>query len=131
MLLVLETCEVATFVELFVSGPWMELKQVHHSHLQKLVWELPRIVLCYRASSTTSKYMGSFKRWSHWASSYGIPSIPADAKFLALYLADVLKNLQAPYWQHCMVYLGLIEKPCWRTPPSTHWLLKLWMQLSA
>ena len=85
-----------TFVELFVSWAWMELKQVHHSHLRKLVWELPRIVLCDRASSTTSKYMGSFKRWSHWASSYGIPSIPADAKFLALYLADVLKNSKSP-----------------------------------
>ena len=93
----------------------MELKQVHHSHLQKLVWELPRIVLCDRASSTTSKYLGSFKRWSHWASSYGIQSIPADAKFLALYLADVLKSpspvLAALYgvsWAH---QKALLEDP--------------------
>ena len=50
------------------------------------------------------------------ASSYGIQSIPADAKFLALYLADVLKKSPSPVlaalygvsWAQCK---ALLEGP--------------------
>ena len=69
-------------------------------------------MLCDRASSTTSKYIGSFKLWSHWASSYGIQSIPADAKFLALIWqtspSPILAALYGVSWAH---QKSLLEDP--------------------
>ena len=56
---------------------------------------LPQTVLNSRASSTTRKYLGAFKRWKQWASEHSINAFPAEEKYLALYLQHISDSSQS------------------------------------
>ena len=47
-------------VDVLKSGPWQCFKD---SELKQLAETLPETMLQYRATSTTKKYLGAFRRW--------------------------------------------------------------------
>ena len=47
---------------------------------------IPETVLKCRATSTTKKYLGAYKRWKVWATSHKLPFFPAEIARVALYL---------------------------------------------
>jgi len=42
--------------------------------------------MCCKATSTTRKYLGVFKRWRVWADSHHITTFPVNEVHLAVYL---------------------------------------------
>jgi len=54
--------------------------------LQDLAKALPSTILRSKASSTTTKYLGAFKRWKTWADEFNLPTFPATATHVTLYL---------------------------------------------
>lgn len=64
--------------------------------LSALANELPNIMVCDRAPSTVSKYYNSFERWQKWATSFGLPALPAKGAQLALYLCELVKKSKSP-----------------------------------
>ena len=80
---------VITFVsptDVFSVGPWSTLKGLQDAELQRLAKALPNSVLQSKATSTTRKYLGAFKRWKNWASEHQLVVFPVEATNLALYL---------------------------------------------
>jgi len=75
-----------TSTDVMTVGPWSVLKDLKDANLQKLAQALPKSLLQSRATSTTRKYLGAFKRWKIWATSYQLQAFPVEATDLALYL---------------------------------------------
>jgi len=73
-------------VDVLTSGHWSLLKNLQDQKLQDLANALPATVLCSKASSTTTKYLGAFRRWKSWAKEFNLPIFPATATHVALYL---------------------------------------------
>ena len=87
--LILHGFIVVTFVsptDVLSVGPWSTLKELQDAELQKLAKALPLSVLQSRATSTTRKYLGAFKRWKSWATEHQLVVFPVEATNLALYL---------------------------------------------
>jgi len=68
------------------TGPWSTLKELEDMDLRRLAEALPSSVLRCRATSTTQKYLGAFKRWKTWAAGYKLSVFPVQEVHLALYL---------------------------------------------
>ena len=62
------------------------MKDLVDTDLKRLSLSLPSTVLQCKATSTTRKYLGGFKRWKQWATEHKISVLPADACHVALYL---------------------------------------------
>ena len=67
-------------------GPWNTLRELRDADLLRLAEALPKVVLQSRATSTTRKYLGAFKRWKMWAAEHQLVVFPVEATHLALYL---------------------------------------------
>ena len=79
-------------------GEWSLLGELDDPELIRLANQLPGTLLQSRASSSAKKYVGAFKRWKSWASSHRLPTFPAQARYVALYLqhlADQAKSKSA------------------------------------
>ena len=74
------------------KGEWKILKELEDPELKSLAEELPVMVMSSHANSTTSKYLRAFRRWKEWASSHKLPSMPAVAHHIALYLQHLAKT---------------------------------------
>ena len=80
---------VVTFIssaDVLSTGPWSTLKELQDVELQRLAKALPKSVLQSKATSTTKKYLGAFKRWKSWATEHQLVVFPVEATNLALYL---------------------------------------------
>ena len=96
-------------------GKWAKLRDLEDTDLKRLASHLPSTILQCRATSTTKKYLGGFKRWKQWATDHRIPVIPADPCQVALYLQHLgeSKNSRAAVeeavnclsWVHTMAGL--------------------------
>ena len=75
-----------TSTDAMTVGPWSVLKELKDADLQKLAQALPKSLLQSRATSTTRKYLGAFKCWRIWATSYQLQAFPVEVTDLALYL---------------------------------------------
>ena len=73
-------------------GAWEPLKDLEDEELQELAAGLPEAVLKSRATSTTKKYLGAYKRWKSWAASHDLPTFPAEMAHVALYLQYLNKS---------------------------------------
>ena len=62
------------------------MNNLEDENLKKLAAGLPATVLQSKATSTTKKYLGGFRRWKQWATEHKISVLPADACHVALYL---------------------------------------------
>ena len=62
------------------------MNNLEDEDLKKLAAGLPATVLQSKATSTTKKYLGGFRRWKQWATEHKISVLPADACHVALYL---------------------------------------------
>ena len=109
---------------------WSILRNLEDQKLQDLAKALPSTVLRPKASSTTTKYLGAFKRWKLWAAEHKLPVFPANATHVALYLqhlgqakgsnAAVEEVVNGIAWAHSMgdIYHHqqqiLLFNLCWR-----------------
>ena len=103
------------FLDVLSIGRWAQLKDLEDTDLKRLASHLPSTILQCKATSTTKKYLGGFRRWKQWATDYRISAIPADACHVALYLQHLgeSKNSKAAVeeavtcvsWAHTMAGL--------------------------
>ena len=73
-------------LEVLSIGSWAQMKDLEDEDLKRLASALPSTILQCKATSTTKKYLGGFKRWKQWAISHKVSVLPADACHVALYL---------------------------------------------
>ena len=66
-------------LEVLCIGKWAQLKGLEDDDLKRLASGLPATVLQTKATSTTKKYLGGFRRWKQWATEHKISILPADA----------------------------------------------------
>ena len=88
---------------------WASLQQVS-PHLKDLAKQIPSLLLQDKAASTVKNYLAAFRRWVAWANQMELPSFPAQATDIALYLvhlmqsgsgkAPVIQALAALHWMH-------------------------------
>ena len=78
-------------VDVLDKGEWKILKELEDPELKNLAEELPVTVMSSHANNTTSKYLRAFRHWKEWASSHKLPSMPAVAHHIALYLQHLAK----------------------------------------
>lgn len=71
------------------------IRQVEDPELRKLADSLPITVLHSRATSSTKKYLGAFRRWKAWASEHTLPVFPAQVHHVALYLQHLAEALES------------------------------------
>lgn len=98
-------------------GAWDSLKDLEDKELQALAAGLPETVLKCRATSTTKKYLGAYKRWKLWANLHKLPVFPAEIAHLALYLQHLKETkysraaeeeaVNAMGWVHAMAGIPL------------------------
>ncbi|KAI8514464.1 hypothetical protein Bbelb_070550 [Branchiostoma belcheri] len=74
------------------SHAYPELHDLKDPELQRLVCALPSVVISDRAPSTVKKYVRAFRAWETFASSKGLPPLPARGPHLALYLLKLLQS---------------------------------------
>ena len=67
-------------------GSWQSLKVQEDPRLKQLAEGLYDTVLRGKASSTTKKYLGGFKRWKTWALDHNLQVFPAKECHVVLYL---------------------------------------------
>ena len=60
--------------------------------LRRLAKSLPGSVLAYKASLTTKKYLGAFKRRKLWAVNHKLRVFPAEGVHIALYLQHLAES---------------------------------------
>ena len=60
--------------------------------LRRLAESLPGSVLACKASATTKKYLGAFKRWKVWAADHKLCVFPAEGIHIALYLQHLAES---------------------------------------
>lgn len=70
------------------SAFWQDLQEVEPS-LHGLASLIPGLLLADKAESTTRNYWAAFKRWSRWAECFHLPSFPAKAPHVALYMVHI------------------------------------------
>ena len=83
---VLLMCYCLTPSDVMTIGPWSILNELKDANLQRLAEALPKSLLQSRATATTRKYLGAFKRWKTWAASHQLEGFPVEVTHLALYL---------------------------------------------
>ena len=66
------------------QGTWTLLNEFEDPELKSLASRLPHTILHSHADSTVKKYVGAFKRWKKWASTYNFDAIPGCAPSFCL-----------------------------------------------
>ena len=74
------------FPEVLSIGRWAQLKDLEDEDLKRLATGLPTTILQCKATNTTKKYLGGFRRWKQWATEHKISILPTNACHVALYL---------------------------------------------
>ena len=82
-------------LDVFSIGCWPQLKELEDSNLKSLASNLPSTTLQCKATSTTRKYLGGFRRWKQWATSHKISEVPANPCQVALYLQHLCESKQS------------------------------------
>lgn len=82
-------------VEVLQHGEWSLLAELEDPELIRLANQLPATLLQSRASSSTKKYAGAFKRWKAWASSHHLPTFPTQTHHVALYLQHLAEQTKS------------------------------------
>ena len=65
---------------------------MENSDLQRLADASPISVLRCKATSTTKKYLGAYKRWKAWATAHNLTAFPANEAHVALYLQHLAED---------------------------------------
>jgi len=65
---------------------WTAFEGLEDPELKRLATDLPATVLRCKATSTTKKYTGAYRRWREWASKHKLTVFPANEAHVALYL---------------------------------------------
>ena len=60
--------------------------------LQRLAEALPSSVLHCKATTTTKKYLGAFRRWKIWATEHNLQVFPVEGVHIALYLQHLAET---------------------------------------
>ena len=76
-------------VDVRKSQPWQCFEELRDPELKRLAEMLPETILQCRATSTTRKYLGAFRRWRQWAMRHQLIPFPVKEHDLALYLQHV------------------------------------------
>lgn len=82
-------CVIYCSTDVLTTGIWEELDEFTDPELRQLAKGIPDAVLGSRADSTTTKYLGAFKRWRTWARSHKLPVFPVKAAHLVVYLQHI------------------------------------------
>lgn len=115
-------------LDVFSTGQWTVLKNLEDEGLKDLANALPATIIRSKASSTTTKYLGGFRRWKLWATEQKLATFPASTIHVALYLqhlgqskgskAAIEEAVNALSWAHSMAGL-----PSPTTDPFIHTVL--------
>ena len=76
-------------------GVWQMIQKEEDPDLKRLAKSLPITVLHSRATSSTKKYLGAFKRWKCWAADHKLPVFPAREHHVALYLQHLAESRES------------------------------------
>ena len=87
----------------FSHGEWKDLDNCDSPALQDLAKQLPGIALRDRAPSTVRAYTKAFQRWSEWAQSHSLSSLPASSAHLCLYVAFILQTARTAAPLNCFL----------------------------
>ncbi|XP_035688735.1 uncharacterized protein LOC118424294 [Branchiostoma floridae] len=79
------------------SRSYPELQGLEDPELRTLASWLPSVIIADRAPNTIKKYVRSFRNWEGFASSKGLPSLPASGPHLALYLLKLLQTSRSAF----------------------------------
>ena len=82
-------------LEVFQYGEWSLLGELDDPELIRLANQLPETLLRSRADSSVKKYVGAIKRWKMWAISHQLPTFPAQAHYVALYLQHLAERAKS------------------------------------
>ena len=83
------------YPDVLKTGVWQLLQDIDDPELRKLADLLPITVLHSRATSSTKKYLGAFKRWRAWAMEHTVPAFPSQPHHVALYLQHLAETLES------------------------------------
>ena len=83
------------FKDVLTTGIWEELNEFTDPELKRLAEAIPEAVLGSRAGSTTTKYLGAFRRWKAWAKSHKLPVFPVKAAHLVVYLQYISETTKS------------------------------------
>ena len=85
--------------DIFNEGFWSELpSSTHNQELASLRERMKKTVLSSRATSTTTSYIRSLRKWKEFTEKHNVNYFPADPVYVALYLqhvAESTKSLQS------------------------------------
>ena len=113
-------------VDIFKSGIWEQFADVSHPDLQLLAQAVPDIAIRSRQDGTVKGYLAGFKRWKAWANKYTeIKTLPADAKYVSLYLTSVFQSSKthAPV-TNAYYSISWAHKVACLPDPTTHDIVK-------
>ena len=79
-------------IDVFEAGPWQFFKDLEDPELRRLAETLPETMLQCRATSTTRKYLGAFRRWRQWARTHQLNPFPVKEHHLVLYLQHLAET---------------------------------------
>ena len=123
---------------------WKELSGLTGGPLHSLVDRIERVIMLDKAPSTVKAYISAFKRWHRWATELKLPTLPAKAPHVALFLlhlaqetascAATTQSVAALRWMHekasvddptshptvkqlCQALRRLHSRPIHRKPP--------------
>ena len=82
-------------LEVLQYGEWSLLGELDDPELVRLANKLPETLLRSRADSSVKKYVGAIKRWKMWAISHQLPTFPAQAHYVALYLQHLAERAKS------------------------------------
>ena len=74
------------------TGVWSTLKELKDMDLQRLAETLPSSVLHCKATTTTKKYLGAFRRWKIWATEHNLQVFSLEGVHIALYLQHLAET---------------------------------------
>ena len=112
---------------MFQAGIWTCLKDIHDPRLRDLAKELPGMALSSRANGTVHNYLTAFDRWRRWAADFDeISFLPAQPKFVALYLSDLSKTCKTHAPISMAFYaIGWVHRTAGLDDPTIHQLPRL------
>ena len=110
-------------------GVWQLLQDIDDPELRKLAHSLPMTVLRSRATGSTRKYLGAFRRWKAWAKGHALPVFPAQGHHVALYLQHLAKSLESKSAaEEAVNALGWVHSLAGVQPPSSSPFMRATLQ---
>ena len=71
------------------------MNDIQDDRLKEIASTLPSVVLQSRQDGTTRTYASGYQKWKSWASKFDeICHLPADPKYVAIYLLSVMQESQ-------------------------------------